>query len=136
MDIQRIVSASWGRNGLLTLLTSHDLFSLSSSQATLLDSKGVLGLTTLKESGVGNHLSFQILICSPFPTTHLDLETTTSFAARMLRQTYEGLLPSTASLKGLSAKYLALNTLCTKELGFCWILHPCFARRARLNAFL
>ena len=82
---------------------------------------------------MGNHLSFQIPIYSPFPTTHLNTETITPFAAKMLRRTYEALLPSIASLKGLFTKYLSLNTLYTKELGFCWILQPCFARRARLN---
>ena len=133
MDIPSIVLASCGRKELLTLSTSHDLVSLSSNQETLFDSTGIHGLTTLKESGIGNHLYFQISICSPLPTTHVDPKTTTSLAAIMLHQAYEGLLPNIASLKGLSAKYLALNTLCTREVGFYWILQPCFARRGRLN---
>ena len=134
MEIPKITSTSWGRKELLTLSAFQDPISLSRRQDTFSDSKVTFGLISLNDSGVGSHLSVQISSLSPFPITHLDPTSTISLAAIILHQMYDGLLLSWASLKVLSTKYFAFRTLWTRELVFCCILHPCLARRARLNA--
>lgn len=93
------------------------------------------GLIILKLFGVGIHLSRQISTVLPLPIHHLEPLSTTSLAAIMLCHTYKGFFPTWASINEQSAKYFALNTLWVREEGFWLSRHPCFARRAKLNAF-
>ena len=88
----------------------------------------------MKEFGFGNHLSAYILILCPFPIFHRRPLSSTSLTATRLLHVYDGFLPSCASMKLLSRKYLAFKTLCARDPGFWMSRHPCFASSAKLNA--
>jgi len=86
------------------------------------------------ELGGGSHLSFQILIFSPFPTLHCNPSNKTPIAYKIFLQAYDGLYPNEASKNSPCGKYLSFITRATRESGFLSNRHPCFASRARLKS--
>ena len=117
----KIASASWGSKVLRTKFFFQPPSTRFRRDSTISPSITYgLGLITLKECGVGNHLLAQILTLCPFPMFHRDPLSRTSLAAIKLLHVYDGLLPSYASMKLLSRKYIAFRTLCARELGF-WL---------------
>ena len=85
IGILKINSALWGRNVFFTFPTSQPLLSTSTKLDTFSNPEWVpIGIVTLKDSGDGSHLSFQILTPSPFPIHHLAPLSTTFFEFHML----------------------------------------------------
>ena len=120
---------------MLTKFLSQPPTSRSSRDSTILPLKTWgRGLLTLKDFGVGNHLSIHILTLCPFPMLHHNLLSRTILAVIRLLHVYDGFLPSCASMKLLSRKYFAFKTLCVRDPEFWMSLHPCFASKAKLNS--
>ena len=82
---QNKTSTSWGRKIFFTIATFQPFLYVFMRLETISTSMcESLGLTTLKDFGVGSHLSFQMCTCFPFPMVHLELLTMISLIAIIL----------------------------------------------------
>ena len=131
----KMASVSKGRKTLLTRFLFQPPATRSRRDSTMvpLNSWG-WRLDTLKEFGVGNHLSDHILTHCPFPMLHRCPLSRTFLPANKLLHVYDGFRHSWASMKLLSGKYLTFRILWVRDPGFWMSLHPCFASKAKLKA--
>ena len=81
-------------------------------------------------SKLGSHGPSQILMDFPLPTLHLAPLTKTSLPLRILRQAYEPLGESGASINEQFGKNLLLKTLCKSESLLCRRHQACLANKA------
>ena len=119
IGIPKTTFASKGRKVFRTFSMSYEPLSLSRRCSTISTIvPWFLGLTTLKELGVGNHLSYHTLTLLPLPILHLNPLSMMLLDSIKLLHVYEGLFPNWASIKHDLLKYFAFSTLWSKGSGF------------------
>ncbi|CAA7036801.1 unnamed protein product [Microthlaspi erraticum] len=81
----------------------------------------------------GSHASLHTAVIPPDPIDFRIPAFKKSRAASMLDHPYEGELAFSTSNGFENQKYRLLRTLAKSEVGYCTILHSCFASSARLK---